>query len=221
MNSNDRFFARLSGLSNLGNLLVALTVLFLSACDSSTEPAAPAEALQSPGEQQPAAKAAPQARDSDGVISAKLDGAERTWYITSAEYDGQLMSQSDWSPLYASVTGVSLFGHSTATTALSSTEALLVAFSLHEAGGQWTASEPEITWLSGGLMNNHSSSYDGSAEVTIEAAEFDGDRLILSGTFSGSLPFRSHKPGSETEPAATITIEDGRFEGVVRRLGDR
>lgn len=213
MNSNDRSSARCAP----GKLLVVVAVLFLSACDSGTQPAAPADAPQKSGEQ-PAAKAAPQARDSDGVISAKLDGAERSWYITSAEYDGKLMSQSDWSPLYASVTGVSLFGHTTPTTALSSTEALLVAFSLQEAGGQWTASAPEITWLSGGLMNNHSSTYDGSAAVTIETAEFDGDQLTISGTFSGSLPFKSHKPGSETESKPTITIEDGRFEGVVRRI---
>jgi hypothetical protein len=216
MKQHDRFSARLNGSSKL---LGVIAVLFLSACDSGTEPAATAEALQSPGEP-PAKQAAPQARDSDGVISAKLDGTERTWYITSAEYDGQLMSQSDWSPLYASVTGVSLFGHTSPTTALSSTEALLVAFSLQEAGGQWTASAPEITWLSGGLMNNHSSTYDGSATVTIEAAEFDGDHLTISGTFSGSLPFKSHKPGGETDSAATVTIEDGRFEGVVRRLND-
>lgn len=215
MNSNDRSVARRTP----GKLLVVVAVLFLSACDSGTQPAAPAGALQESSEQ-PATKAAPQVRDSDGVISAKLDGAERSWYITSAEYDGQLMSQSDWSPLYASVTGVSLFGHTTPTTALSSTEALLVAFSLHDEGGQWTATGPEITWLSGGLMNNHSSSYDGRAAVTIEAAEFDGDLLTISGTFSGSLPFKSHKPGGETASAAAVTIEDGRFEGVVRRLND-
>ncbi|MGK2924831.1 MAG: hypothetical protein ACSLE2_04350 [Lysobacterales bacterium] len=219
MKQHDRLSARLSGLSDLGKLLVVFAVLFLSACDSGTQRAAPAETLQLPSEQ-PAPKAAPQAGDSDGVISAKLEGTERTWYITSAEYDGQLMSQSDWSPLYASVTGVSLFGHTTPTTALSSAEALLVAFSLVEEDGQWTASEPEITWLSGGLMNNHSSSYDGSAAVTIEAAEFDGDHLTISGTFSGSLPFKSHKPGGETDSAPTIAIEDGRFEGVVRRLND-
>ena len=219
MNSKNQFSARLAGLSNRGNPLVLLAVLLLSACDSGTQPAAPAETPQSSGEQ-PATKAATQVRDTDGEISAKLDGTERTWYITSAEYNGQLMSQSDWSPLYASVTGVSLFGHTTPTTALSSTEALLIAFSLQEAGGQWTASAPEITWLSGGLMNNHSSTYDGSAAVTIEAAEFDGDHLTISGTFSGSLPFKSHKPGGETASAPTITIEDGRFEGVVRRLSE-
>ena len=216
MNSTDRFSARLSGLTNL---LVFMAALFLSACDSGTEPAASATGLQSPGEQ-PATKAAPKASDADGVISAKLDGAERTWYITSAEHDGQLMSQSDWSPLYAAVTGVSLFGHTTSTTAFSSNEALLIEFSLQEVGGQWTTANPEITWLSGGLTNNHSSTYDGSAAVSIEAAEFDGDRLSLAGTFSGSLPFKSHKPGGETEAVATITIEDGRFEGVIRRLND-
>jgi hypothetical protein len=216
MNSNDRFSARLNGPSKL---LVVFAMLFLGACDSGTETAATAEAIQSPGAQ-PAKQAAPQARDSDGVISARLDGADRTWYITSAEYDGELMSQSDWSPLYASVTGVTLFGHTTPTTALSSTEALLVAFSLVEAGGQWAASEPEITYLSGGLMNNHSSDFDGSAAVSIETAEFDGEHLTLSGTFSGSLPFRSHKPGGETASAPTITIEDGRFEGVIRRLNE-
>lgn len=213
MYSTDRFSACLRG---PGKLLVAVAVLFLSACDGGTQPS---DTAQAPGEQ-PAKKAAPQARDADGVISARLDGAERTWYITSADYDGKLMSQSDWSPLYGSVTGVSLFGHTTPTTALSSTEALLVAFSLVEADGQWTASDPEITWLSGGLMNNHSSTYDGSAAVTIESAEFDGDRLTISGTFSGSLPFKSHKPGGETAAAAPVSIEDGRFEGVVRRLND-
>lgn len=216
MKQHDRFFARLSVSSKV---LVVFAVLFLSACDSGTQPAATAEAPPSPGEQ-PAKQAAPQARDADGLISATLDGAERTWYITSADYDGKLMSQSDWSPLYGSVTGVSLFGHTTPTTALSSNEALLVAFSLVEADGQWTASDPEITWLSGGLMNNHSSTYDGSAEVTIESAEFDGDQLTISGTFSGSLPFKSHKPGGETAAAAPVSIEDGRFEGVVRRLSD-
>lgn len=216
MNSNDQSFARMRG---PGKLLVAVAVLLLSACDSGTHPAATAEAPQSPGEQA-AKQAAPQAGDSDGVISATLDGAERSWYITSAEYDGKLMSQSDWSPLYASVTGVSLFGHTTPNTALSSNEALLVAFSLVEADGQWTASDAEITWLSGGLMNNHSSTYDGSAAVTVESAEFDGDQLTISGTFSGSLPFKSHKPGGEAAAAASVSIEDGRFEGVVRRLSD-
>jgi hypothetical protein len=67
-------------------------------------------------------------------------------------------------------------------------------------------------------MTNHSSSHDGSAEVTVSSASIDGDTLTISGTFSGTLPFKSMSGNADVESRETLVEENGTFEGEIRRL---
>lgn len=204
-----------------GLLVLALCgiVTALVGCDSGSESATAAPAAQTPASSaQPAPAAA--AEDADGTITATFNGTERTWYVTSMERGGRHISQSDWSPMFASQAEVSLFGH-VSPTSQRSNEALMLSFTLNGSGTSATAMEPSITYLSEGLLNNHSSEHDGGeAVVTVENARIDGPILEISGTFSGTLPFRSMNQSVDPSTRESIVVENGRFDASVRQLED-
>lgn len=154
----------------------------------------------------------------DGVITATFNGTERTWYITSAERGGQYISQSDWSSLFADQSNVSIMGHVSSSWPFQSREAIMIGFTLQGTGENPSVGDASITYLSGGITNNHSSSHDGNANISVTTASIDGDTLTISGSFSGTLPFKSMSGDADVESTETIVVENGTFEGVVRRL---
>lgn len=52
------------------------------------------------------------------------------------------------------------------------------------------------------------------------SASIDGDTLTISGTFSGTLPFKSMSGNADVESQETIVVENSMFEGEIRRLQD-
>jgi hypothetical protein len=196
-------------------------VLGLSACDSGQDAGSASDARTAQQPDSTSSAPAPGATgEPDGLITANFNGTKRTWYITSSEREGHYMSQSDWSPSFASYASISLFGHTQSGSTFQSAEAIMIGFTLQGRGENPSVSEPSITYLSGGIMNNHSSSHGGEASVEVNNAEFEGDTLKISGTFSGTLPFKS-LAGSSTAPGdEVITVKDGTFEGTVRQLQD-
>lgn len=206
-----------------GRRLVSLlcTALLLSACDSSQNPA-PTDESASPGEQASVAAPAPSVEAgeeaADGRITASFDGESLTWYITSGERGGQYVSQSDWSPAFGSGATVSLMGHTSPTSTFQSAKAIMIGFTLQDMETNPQAVDASITYLSGGITANHSSSHDGSAEVSVDTAQVEGDNLTLSGSFSGTLPFKSLAGDADVESTEPIEVANGTFRGVVRKL---
>jgi hypothetical protein len=203
--------------------VLLLVALGLSACDSgedAADPAAANDASQSGSTQTREPPGEDATREADGVITATFNGTERTWYITSAERGGRFLSQSDWTPLFAEQNSVTLFGHVSPTWPFPSAEGIIVAFTLQGTGDAPAVSGAEITYLSGGIMNNHSSSHDGTATITVESAGLEGNMLEISGAFSGTLPFKSFDGSVPSGPEETISVESGTFHGVVRQLED-
>lgn len=193
--------------------------LGLSACDSGQDAGSASDARTTQQPDSSGSGPAPDAvREADGVITASFNGSKRTWYITSSERDGFYMSQSDWSPLFTSHAGVSLFGHTQSGSPFQSAEAIMIGFTLQGSGDNPSVSEPSITYLSGGIMHNHSTSHGGQATVAVDKASFEGDTLKISGTFSGTLPFKSMDGSATAAGDEIITVEDGTFEGTVRQL---
>lgn len=156
----------------------------------------------------------------DGVITATFNGTERTWYITSAERSGRYVSQSDWTSYSAGQGNVSIMGHVSPSWPFKSGEAIMIGFTLQGTGENPGVGDPSITFLSGGIMNNHSSDHDGNANISVTSASIDRDTLTISGSFSGTLPFKSYRGDADVESTETIVVENGTFEGVVRPLED-
>ena len=196
-------------------------VLGLSACDSGQDAGSASDASTTQQPDNPGSGPAPGAAgEADGMITANFNGTQRSWYITSSERDGFYMSQSDWSPSFTSHASISLFGHTQSGSTFQSAEALMIGFTLQGSGDDPSVSEPSITYLSGGIMNNHSTSHGGEATVVVDKADFEGDTLKISGTFSGTLPFKSLDGSTKAPGDEIITVEDGTFEGTVRQLQD-
>jgi hypothetical protein len=203
--------------------VLLLVALCLSACDSgedAADPAAANDASQSGSTQTREPPGEDATREADGAITATFNGTERTWYITSIERDGQYLSQSDWTPLFAELNSVSLFGHVSPNWPFPSAEGIIIAFTLEGTGDAPTVSGADITYLSGGILNNHSSNHDSNATVTVESAGLEGNTLEIAGAFSGTLPFKSFNGSVPSGPEATISVESGTFHGVVRQLED-
>lgn len=195
--------------------------LGLSACDSGQDAGSASDARTAQQPDSTSSGPAPGAAgEADGMITASFNGTKRTWYITSSERDGFYMSQSDWSPSFASHASISLFGHTQSGSTFQSAEAILIGFTLQGSGDDLSVSEPSITYLSGGMMNNHSTSHGGEASIDVDKAEFEGDTLKISGTFSGTLPFKSLDGSTKAPGDEVITVEGGTFEGTVRQLQD-
>lgn len=195
----------------------------LSACGPGEDSGAGTEST-APANDETAQEAPPEpkgaAEEPDGVITATFNGTERTWYITSAERSGQLVSQSDWSSYSAGQGNVSIMGHVSPSWPFKSGEAIMLGFMLQGIGENPAVYDPSITFLSGGIMNNHSSSHDGNADISVSSASIDGETLTIAGTFSGTLPFKSMGGDADVESTETIVVENGTFEGVVRPLED-
>lgn len=207
-------------------LLVAALLFataMLTACgpgeDSGADPESAADATDERARESPS-ETNGSGEEPDGVITATFNGTERTWYITSAERSGQFVSQSDWSSYSASHSGVSIMGHVSPSWPFRSAEAIMIGFTLQGTGENPSVGDPSITYLSGGITNNHSSDHDGNANISVTSASIDGETLTISGNFSGMLPFKSMSGDADVESTETIVVENGTFEGEVRRLQD-
>lgn len=204
-------------------ILLVLGTLSVSACgsdgDSADGAGSAAPAAQDVTENSPPASDVA-ADEANGTITARFNGVERTWYITSAERGGQYVSQSDWSAVFGSQFSVSIMGHESPSWPFRSAQAILIGFTLQGTGDDSGVSDPSITYLSGGITKNHSSSHGGEAVVSVSSARLEGDVLELSGRFSGTLPYKAMTGSAEEEPEETIVVENGTFEGTIRRLAD-
>ncbi|RFB04964.1 hypothetical protein [Parvularcula marina] len=188
-------------------LAAAAPALFvLTACGGGDEGASTTTAGGTP----PTASSAPvevskaDAEAADGTITATLDGEARTWYVTSGELGGEFNSQSDWSGS-TTYTSVSLFGHTTPKTTMSSKNAMLVGFTV--SGDNQTVSMPSVSLLTDSLLRR----YEGEGSdvtVALEEMSVDGEWLHLKGTFSGTLTY-TDSSGATKDP---VTVTDGTFD---------
>lgn len=148
-----------------------------------------------------------------GEITATLDGAERTWFLTEAEItsDGatEIMSQSDFSG-DASWADVSLFGHTTPDTIMNSTEGLAISFA---SSGPGEADGVEIRFLTEGMFKGYVAEGENGARVTVDSLAAEGEGLRISGTFAATLGY-SDTSGGPVDMTNTRAIE-GSFDVVV------
>ena len=191
-----------------------------SATSAESGDAASSESASSGSDAAPPVSAA-DAAAADGTITATFNGVERTWYITSDTLQGQYVSQSDWSrfgdvgPVH-----VTLFGHTTPTTVLSSREALMIDFSAWADNAERPLESTGVTYLSEGLTNHHTSDVGDDITIALDSLVFDGDTMQLSGTFSGTLGFRSMSGAEPSDGVSEIAVTDGRFSATIREQQD-
>ena len=156
-----------------------------------------------------------------GFIEGSLDGEARKWFITRAEFDGELVSQSDWQTMFNNHATINLFGHPSDTTALQSTGALMVNIDAMNLDQTPTLSDQEVVYLAGGMTKAYTSDADGgSAAIVIDNIAINGDTLTVSGTVEARMHFRNPFNPSAEAPAQTVSVlSGGRFEATLAKQG--
>ena len=165
------------------------------------------------GKQQPATPPA------EGRITAVLDGEEQTWLVLSRDFGGQRHSQSDWSSMSrgGGWFGVSIFAHAQGQ-GFGRKQALMIGFSVTTVDGEHRVNDPELTYLAtGSISNNYSSGHEGgSAEIALDSVEVNGEVLNISGSFSGTLRFKSLDGSQQAPGPDSISFSEGRFTAELR-----
>ena len=154
-----------------------------------------------------------------GTLTGTVDGEKRTWYVTAAEMEGETVSQSDFMGDPSSGATVSLFGHPTESV-MSSKASILLSFSVNSPGAP-RVSGVEITYGGfskvEGQTGFYNSGNDGQAEVVVSSFGAEGERLKISGTFSGTMPFRA-STSKEPDMDHVVTVTDGSFDTLILPL---
>lgn len=204
-------------------MLGATAAFALVACggESSTSgSASSAESAESGSDATPPVSAA-DAAAADGTITATLNGVTSTWYVTSDTLQGEYVSQSDWTRFGAAgPISVTLFGHTTPTSVLSSTHALMIDITTSADGAGKPVGSPGLTFLSESLMNHHTSDVGDDVTIELDRLELDGDTMRLSGSFAGVLGFRSMRGAEPADGVSEIVVTDGSFSATIREQQD-
>jgi len=185
-------------------MLSISAMLILSACGGGSD------TPQSASEKQSVERAPSSSLQQLGGINARLNGERRGWFVTGEKDGGVWRSQSDVNA-FGNTRSISVFGHATADTTLSATDALTISATVREVGPDLQISGIEITFLKGGFgTGSYSTANDGEVELEVANMVVEDGLTHIIGTFSATLPYKKYS-SREAEPDNVVTIEGGQF----------
>lgn len=204
-------------LRHVGRVLLIATLLGLGASCSGEKPGG-ASAEEAPQASNASSNALSRARMAsgeyvsvDGEVTAEVNGAKRTWYVTHKDQDGAIDSRSFWMNSAAQSASISIIAHLTHTTNLLGKGEIRISFiapNVNEPGEGWT---PKLGYYPAGLNSDWTSENDGAAEVNVLGIEQKGDTLKVTGTFSGVIKVAPEKADGLPPHMQTFNIEQGEF----------
>ncbi len=146
-----------------------------------------------------------------GTITGTLDGAEKSWYVTSDDNT----SQSDWTggDNYPALT---IFGHATNDNTWNSKGALIISFSVPIEQLPMEFQDGEVIFVNSNMADSFISSRDlAPPKFTITSMQVVDGKLAIKGTFAAKL-FHSSNFGRDMDPDNTKMVE-GVFETTLPR----
>lgn len=148
------------------------------------------------------------AQEVTGTIEGTLNGEDAVWYLT--RNDGTSQSDFSGAPGFMSV---SLLGHATPDTIMSTQDALMISWSKF---GE-TIADAEIRYLpEGGFIKGFVSSPEAPVTLELTTFEVNDDVLTVSGQISATLGWSE---SLTQKPDMTNTVDlDLQLEGEVFQL---
>ena len=147
------------------------------------------------------------AADQLGSITATVDGAEHTWFLTAEGGE----SQSNATPVMNGLTSVQLWGHATADSATSVKGALLIDFSLITLGGTPSVADATLQYLVDGYKGGYLATDDDSVQITVTTAEPQDKALHIAGSFTATAAYSDQPMLQLTDDSRQMQIT-GNFD---------
>ena len=178
-------------------LFAIIAATGLTACGSSEPSDSAATTSENKATEVTGKPTAPAVQSEAGTVQTTLNGEPTRWQVDSR--------QSDWfGGLDSPLTSVSFLSSVHADASVPGR----ISFTLTRNANGWISSGIKIVPTVSGPVY---SSNDGAAEVVVTSAVMDGDILKLSGTFSGTLPYREYT-SPEADMNKVLNLQDGTFE---------
>lgn len=145
-----------------------------------------------------------------GEITAELNGESRTWYVTREYKYGRWISES--SPAFRGEGTVFLSGHVSKDTTTNPVGLLILKAHVRSSDSGPDVQSANITFAGADMwLGRYGSEYGGDATVQFNTVSHEGGVTRLSGTFSGTLPYKSNA-SAESDMGNVVELENGRFD---------
>ena len=145
-----------------------------------------------------------------GEITAKLNGESRTWYVTREYRYGRWISESDQG--FRGEGTVILSGHVSKDTITNPLDILMLNAHVSSTDSGPDVQSANITFGGANIwQGRYGSEYGGDATVQFNTVSHEGGVTRLSGTFSGTLPYKSNA-SADPDMGNVVELENGRFD---------
>ncbi|WP_417258129.1 hypothetical protein [Celeribacter sp.] len=151
------------------------------------------------------------AQDVFGTLTATIDGAERTWFLTSD--NGQ--SQSHGLTIsVANMQSFNLWGQPTEDTIAETKDSLLLGFGVMTVGGNTIPLNASLTYLADGWASGWLANEEEQTVLTLTTLEEVEGGLLVEGRFASTTHYSDNLVSSQVDPSQAKQI-DGHFSATL------
>ncbi|CUH64863.1 hypothetical protein TG4357_01541 [Thalassovita gelatinovora] len=151
------------------------------------------------------------AQDAFGTLTARLDGVERTWFLTALEEESQSFGMTVTA---ASMKSFSLWGQPTAETVAEVKDSLLLGFDVMTVGGSKIPLNVSLTYLADGWKSGWLANEEDQIVFSLTTLEEVGGGLFVEGSFTAAAHYSDTLVSGQVDPSQTMQIE-GSFSATL------
>ncbi|MCI2394389.1 hypothetical protein [Aliiroseovarius sediminis] len=147
------------------------------------------------------------AQDAFGTLTARLDGAERTWFLTS---QGAESKSFGLTIAVANMKSFTLWGQPTTETTAEMKDSFLLGFDVMTVGDTVIPLNVSLTYLADGWKSGWLANEEDQIVFSLTTLEEVDDGLFVEGTFSAAAYYSEALTRGEVDPSRTMQV-DGSF----------
>jgi len=151
------------------------------------------------------------AQDVFGTLTATIEGAERSWFLTS---DGGQSQSHGLKIAVANMQSFSLWGQPTADTVAEAKDSLLLKFDIMAVGGTTMPLNVSLTYLADGWASGWLANEEGQTVFTLSTLEEVDGGLLVEGSFASTAYYSDNLVSGQVDPSQTMQI-DGNFSATL------